>query len=182
MVESTVHTHGVTVPASMLHGFRDLLGRELPDKSEALLQELGYLIGGEIFQDWAEWLRKEADVSDPGDLDAAALQDVLSSFFVARGWGSVELEDLGDSGMLLSSPDWVEASADLAAPYPSCFVGTGVIAGIFGGIAGAPVAVMEVECRSAGSGSCVYLLGSGETLERVYDAMASGRSFREALS
>jgi len=43
------------------------------------------------------------------------------------------------------------------------------------------VAVMEVECRSRGDARCRFLAGSPDTLSALYDRMAQGSSYSEAL-
>ena len=43
------------------------------------------------------------------------------------------------------------------------------------------VAVMEVECRSRGESRCRFLAGAPETLSALYDRMAAGASYLEAL-
>jgi hypothetical protein len=43
------------------------------------------------------------------------------------------------------------------------------------------VAVMEVECRSRGDGRCRFLAGAPETLGLVYERMAQGMGYGEAL-
>jgi len=43
------------------------------------------------------------------------------------------------------------------------------------------VAVMEVECRSRGDARCRFLAGSPETLSTLYDRMAQGTGYAEAL-
>jgi hypothetical protein len=40
---------------------------------------------------------------------------------------------------------------------------------------------MEVECRSRGDGRCRFLAGSPETLGTLYDRMAQGTGYAEAL-
>jgi hypothetical protein len=41
---------------------------------------------------------------------------------------------------------------------------------------------MEVECRSMGGDRCRFLIGSGETLQRVYDEMGNGVSYEQAAA
>ncbi len=41
---------------------------------------------------------------------------------------------------------------------------------------------MEVECRSRGEARCRFLAGSPETLSIVYDRMAQGSGYLEALA
>ena len=41
---------------------------------------------------------------------------------------------------------------------------------------------MEVECRSMGADRCRFLVGSAETLQRVYDEMGQGVAYEQAVS
>lgn len=66
-------------------------------------------------------------------------------------------------------------------PYPACHISTGMFADLFGRLAGAPVAVLEVECRSAGQERCRFLVGSPEVMNLVYDEMGRGASYEEAV-
>ena len=54
-----------------------------------------------------------------------------------------------------------------------------MFADFFGRLAGEAVAVMEVECRSMGGERCRFLVGSGETMQHVYDEMAQGVGYDE---
>ena len=49
------------------------------------------------------------------------------------------------------------------------------------GHAGDAVAVMEVECRSRGDGRCRFLAGSPDTMATLYDRMAQGMGYTDAL-
>jgi hypothetical protein len=40
---------------------------------------------------------------------------------------------------------------------------------------------MEVECRSRGDARCRFLAGAPETLSTLYDRMAQGTSYADAL-
>jgi hypothetical protein len=62
-----------------------------------------------------------------------------------------------------------------------CFFSAGMLADFLGRLSGAPVAVMEVECRSRNDARCRFLSASPETLDGVYDAMNQGRGYAEAL-
>ena len=43
------------------------------------------------------------------------------------------------------------------------------------------VAVLEVECRSAGAHRCRFLVGNTEVMEHVYDTMGRGADYEAAL-
>ena len=147
----------------------------------AILQEAGYAAGDEIYACFCKWLPGYAGVQEPAELDAAKLGEVLSEFFQSLGWGSLAVERLGPAGLTIDSPDWAEVEPQANATQPSCFLSSGILAHFFGRLAESTVAVMEVECRSCNDARCRFLAGSPDTLQLVYDAMAAGRDYRQAL-
>lgn len=142
------------------------------------LQEIGYAAGEELFNSFRLWIANYTGVDDPGDLDAATLGEVLSTFFEAMGWGEVSMDQLGSAGLVLESDDWVEADPEAAAAYPSCFITAGVFADFLTRLAnGATMSIMEVECRSRGDARCRFVAGAPEVLEAVYAAISQGESY-----
>ena len=63
-----------------------------------------------------------------------------------------------------------------------CSYSAGMFADFFGRVADAPLAVMEVECRSAGGQRCRFLLGSADVMQAVYDGMSQGLGYEDAVS
>jgi hypothetical protein len=116
----------------------------------------------------------------PEDLDAEFLGEVASAFFEDHGWGSLSVNPIAAGILAVDSPDWVEASPDAGAQYPSCHLSSGLLADFFGRLAGETVAVMEVECRTRGDDRCRFLIGSPEMLATVYERMSGGLSYLEA--
>jgi hypothetical protein len=57
-----------------------------------------------------------------------------------------------------------------------------MFADFFGRVADAPLAVMEVECRSTGAERCRFLLGSAEVMQAVYEGMSQGIGYDEAVA
>jgi len=56
------------------------------------------------------------------------------------------------------------------------------LADFFTRLAGEPLAVMEVECRSMGGDRCRFLVGNGERMQRVYEAMGQGVAYHDAVA
>jgi hypothetical protein len=56
-----------------------------------------------------------------------------------------------------------------------------LLADFLGRVSEGQVAVMEVECRSRGDARCRFLAGAPETLGILYDRMAQGSGYLEAL-
>ena len=83
--------------------------------------------------------------------------------------------------LALDSAEWAEAVESRWDEFPSCHLTCGMLADFFGRLSDGLVAVMEVECRSRGDGRCRFLAGAPETLSTLYDRMAQGTGYAEAL-
>jgi predicted hydrocarbon binding protein len=177
--------HGVIgIGSSALRTIRNVLGQELgEDVGATRLQEAGYAAGEEIYRGFCEWLSSRSGVSDPGDLDASRLSDVLSEYFGELGWGTISVERTGAKGLTVMSENWAEADPDGNLEGPSCYFSTGLLASFFTSLAtGSPLAVMEMECRSQGDARCQFLAGSPDTLSAVYEAVLEEQDYREVLT
>jgi predicted hydrocarbon binding protein len=166
---------------SLLTSLRRSLDRVLGDSAAQLLQEAGFTAGGDVYEAFKMWLAQKTDLRDPQDLDSDLLEEMLSGFFDETGWGTLSLERIG-SALAVDSNDWAEAEPDSRLPIASCNVSTGILAALFGKLAGGTVSVMEVECRSRGDRSCRFLVGSNETLDAVFNAITQGQGYKEVLS
>lgn len=158
-----------TLRASMLHA----LGAD----AAGHLQQAGYAGGDAVHAAFARWLASQGQPA-PESLDVATFAAQASRFFSELGWGSLELT-AGSPYATLDSADWIEAAGSAGEEAPGCHLGTGLMAAFFGRVAEQPLAVMEVECRSAGAPRCRFLLGSAEVMQRVWEGMAEGRSYEE---
>ena len=115
----------------------------------------------------------------PGDVPRFG---VLSEFLAEQGWGRLTALLLGPAVLALDSTDWAEALDEPQGEYPSCHLSCGLLADFLGRISQGLVAVMEVECRSRGETRCRFLAGSPETLGILYERMAQGSGYLEALA
>ena len=106
---------------------------------------------------------------------------MLSQFFAEQGWGALTAPPLGPAVLALDSAEWAEASEEGRGEFPSCHLTCGLLADFFGRLSDGLVAVMEVECRSRGDARCRFLAGAPETLSTLYDRMAQGTSYADAL-
>src|SRR5690606_8276006 len=118
---------------------------------------------------------------DPADLRMDDFQRLTSTYFRDAGWGSVELDALHDAVAVVDSPDWGEADPHEQIEHPACHFTTGMFADFFGHFSDVPLAVLEVECRSAGAPPCRFLLGNGEVMRYGYDEMERGVGYEEAV-
>ena len=173
-------TDGLTVGRGALRQLRTSLLRDAADHAITILQETGFAAGEGVFQAFCAWLPGQLGVSRPDEVDAAQMNDVLSAFFQAIGWGAVSVAQLGNAALVVDSADWVEAEPG-SADVPMCFFSSGMLSGFFGRLSGKPVAVMEVECRSRNDDRCRFLSASPDTLNTVYEQMTQGTSYEQAL-
>ena len=88
---------------------------------------------------------------------------------------------MGSRALLLEAGEWSEAEPGGAA-HPACHFSCGCLAAFLTAQAGAPIGVLEVECRSRGDDACRFLAGSSASLAVVYDLLAAARSWREAYA
>jgi V4R domain-containing protein len=182
------HNHAPPLPphcvalgkGGLLHLRNTLLASQSPDAT-AQLQGAGAAAGSELFQAFCAWLPGYAGVNRPEDLDASRLDDILGAFFRNAGWGSLTMAPLGGMVLAFDSNDWVEASPGADLGVPSCYLTTGLLTSFLTALSDAPVAVMEVECRSKNDGRCRFLSGSPETLQSLYDQLLAGRAYQQAL-
>src|SRR4051794_18309462 len=170
----------VGISRDALSGLRNGLMRDTGYASAGYLQEAGYAGGASTFEAFRSWLAARGTEA-PEALTLAVFQAEATEFFREAGWGSLELGELHETVATLDSADWGEATPGAGLEHPGCHLSSGMFADFFGRLADAPLAVMEVECRSAGFDRCRFLLGSADVLQQVYDGMAGGTSYSDAV-
>jgi len=170
----------VALTRDSLLALRDVMFRDIGLNAAAMLQEAGYAGGPALYDAFKAWLSAHGDAT-PDALEATEFSAKATQFFREAGWGSVELGSL-ESVATVDSGDWAESDPGHPMEYPGCYYTSGVLADFFTRLAGEPLAVMEVECRSMGSDRCRFLVGSGDQMQRVYDAMSQGIGYQEAVA
>jgi V4R domain len=151
-----------------------------PGVATSVLQEAGFATGEALFDRWRNRVAERTGLDDAGRLDARWFGPLFDELCVSLGWGSLTVTPVGDRAVLLEAGDWAESEPDTAA-HPACHFTCGCFAAFLTAQAAAPLAVLEVECRSRGDGTCRFLAGSSETLQVVYDLLAAERPWREAF-
>jgi predicted hydrocarbon binding protein len=165
---------------SSLSTLRAALLRDGGPEAAVYLQEAGYAGGDAVWQAFKRWLNEQTS-TEAVDLDVQGFQGYASDFFAEAGWGRIEIGTLGGAVATIDSADWGEADPSAMADQPCCHLTTGMFADLFGRVAGHTVAVLEVECRSAGAPSCRFLVGSQPVMEQVYDAIGRGERYDSAV-
>lgn len=172
---------GPRLGRKVIHQLRAALERDTGLQAASYLQEAGFAGGEELYAEFTEWLRSTRSVERPADLDSQFLNEALSEFFAVQGWGALGIQTLGGAVLALDSSEWAEASDEGRGEFPSCHLTCGLLADFFGRLSDGLVAVMEVECRSRGDARCRFLAGAPETLSALYERMAQGSSYIDAL-
>jgi len=172
---------GLRLGRKVIHQLRAALERDTGLQAASYLQEAGFAGGEEMYGEFTKWLVSTHGVERPADLDARFLDEALSRFFAEQGWGALTAQTLGGTVLALDSAEWAEASDEGRGEFPSCHLTCGLLADFFGRLSDGLVAVMEVECRSRGDARCRFLAGAPETLSALYDRMAQGSSYIDAL-
>jgi len=171
---------GLTIGRGALRQLHESLLRDAADHAIPILQDAGFAAGAGVYEAFTAWLKQRTGIADASELDAARLNETLSGFFQAIGWGSVAVAPIGGAALTVDSEDWAEAEPG-SAQAPMCFFSAGMLADFLGRLAGEQVAVMEVECRSKGDAHCRFLSAAPDTLNAVYEQLTPGRSYAEAL-
>lgn len=170
----------VALTRDSLIALRTALFRDVGPNAAAALQEAGYAGGHALYDAFGRWL-VDRGFSEPAAVPATEFGAQAGEFLRELGWGAIELGSLGEAATV-DSAEWAESDANFPLDFPGCYYSAGMFADFFGRLSGEPVAVMEVECRSMGAHRCRWLVGTGETMQHVYDQMGQGVPYEEALS
>lgn len=182
MASFDLTAHGLAAfPRGSLAALRHALIRDHGPEAASALQEAGYAGGETVFKALTNWLAERTDI-DAAQLDVDAFQHRASEFFSEFGWGTLSVGAIDDAVATLDAADWWEADGESNLDAPGCHLTTGLFADVFGRLAGTQVAVLEVECRAMGHAHCRFLVGSPDVLEYVYEEMADGAGYQEAVA
>ena len=168
----------IAVPVSVFGSLRTELEKEagtLP--TVHALHHAGYQAGAA-----AAGTLSGTEEGGPEALAEDAFWTRLSDFFSKRGWGTLSHNPAHSGVGILSSSDWAEASDDGEDPEASCFFSTGFLSGLLSEMAGGPVAVLEVGCRTRGGDACQFAFGSEGAIHDLYGRLLDGVDLDGALS
>jgi predicted hydrocarbon binding protein len=162
-------SRSVAVPVDFFTALRKAVESPTASVTVEAVRDAGYQAGQALFDDFTSWLAERGETA-PDSLADDRFISLVSAFFEAVGWGKVHFTTLSDAVLALDTYDWAEAEGEGS----NCHVSTGLFAGFFGRLANAPIAVLEVQCRSADDTRCRFLLGSIDVLGYVHEAMGRG--------
>ena len=137
--------------------------------------------GAALFEAFRGWL----DARGAARRNRCPLEDfqrLAAEFFREAGWGSLTVGIAARrrrDARLAGLGRGVPRRGDGVPVLPPS---AGMFADFFGRVADAPLAVMEVECRSTGAERCRFLLGSAEVMQAVYEGMSQGQPYDEAVA
>lgn len=165
----------VRLPADSLRA----LSRAALDGDEATgraLLEAGRRAGSSICSEVASEV-------DPSTDSMASFWDAARAALSERGLGDASYEHLdgGVAEIRLSGGPEAGAARENGAGPAGCPFATGLVAGLLSEAAGAPVAVLEVACRSGGAEACRFLVGDEPRLRTIRRHVLDGVSLEEAI-
>ncbi len=176
MEVTTATFREIAVPASIFSTLRDELSKEVGSLATIhALHHAGYEAG-------ATAARAFGSPDGVDTMSQSKFWGSLSDFFSRRGWGSLTLGSEHTGVGILASADWAEAVPGTDDADASCSFSTGFMSGLLSALAGAPIAVLEVECRTRGNGQCRFAFGSEQAIHDLYGKLADGAELDGALA
>lgn len=170
----------IGVPRDAMVALRAVLFRADSAAAASSLYEAGYAGGGALHDAFVRWCRsRKLPVAE--NMAASEFAQHASAFFSELGMGALEVNAIHDSAVALDSTNWAEAEPSSGMQFPGCYLTAGMLTEFLGRVAASPVSVLEVECRSMGATRCRFVVGSAETIQQVYEALAQGASYETAL-
>lgn len=171
----------LTIAPGSLRQVRERLLTLDPDRAPEWLRAAGTETGALLLRHFQARLAHRTGLDDPALLDARWLGPLLGESLAETGWGAASLVDLGDDAILLDAPEWAESGS--GAPAGSgCHFSVGMLTALFSGLAGTPVAVVEVECRATGASACRFAVGADDMAAVWRDVVAAGGDWRTTIS
>lgn len=168
----------VAIPAVGLRALRRVLQEEAgPLPAIHALHAAGYGSGQALWESLRRGLSKEL-----GAMGEAAFWSRLAAALGRRGWGTLTHAAAHPGLGLLASRDWAESQADGGEQQPACAFSSGMLSAVLSGAAGAPVAVLEVTCRTRGDDRCTFAFGSAGTVHDLYGLLLDGQDLDAALA
>lgn len=176
-------TRSVCLPAGFFHALhRRLAGDVSPQQAATLLREVGYETGEPMYDALLDWFANRDPGSALHTLDADRFWSAFSDYFEEVGWGTLRAQQPHSGIAELESANWAEAGEGDESGMLGCHLSTGLFSALLRRVADADVAVMEVECRSAGSPRCRFLFGGQTALTAVYERIQAGADAARATA
>jgi len=170
--------HEIAVPVSVFTTLRKELAKECgPLPTIHALHAAGYAAGTQAVAGFAG---RQGD--GPASMAGETFWSRIQTFFARRGWGNLTHSPSSDAAGVRVSFDWVEASPEETDEGGSCSFTTGFLSGLLSNVAGGPVAVLEVTCRTRGDDRCTFVFGSESAIHELYGRLLDGADLDEAMA
>jgi hypothetical protein len=141
------------------------------------LREGGYQAGRAVVPAFATWLAARGEPA-PEALPEAQLAPLLSGFLEELGWGHLTMAPWGSMLLRVEVYGWAEPTG-----AEGMAVTTGLLSGVLGAVADAPLAVLEIPPPPPlAPGRGTFLVGAGRVLERLHQGLAKGASVEGAMA
>ena len=170
----------IGLPRESLMALRATLFRQEATNAANYLYEAGYAGGAALHGAFTRWCEAR-QLPAPHDMTAPDFQRHVTAFCAELGLGTLTVGNLHDTALTFDSADWAEADPARPMQFPGCYLTAGALTAFFATLGGAPVSVMEVECRSMGHDRCRFLVASAETMQQVYDGITQGTGYDAVL-
>ena len=178
MTSEVTRVHEITVPGSTLSHLRQILTEEADaETATRVLHGAGSASGDSLF----ESLTSHAE-RDPATLGRNGFWGELTRFLDGRGWGRLAHERIHPGLGLVRSEACGESDPETDSGEPSCAFTAGMLSGIFARLAGSPIAVLEVSCRSQGNGDCAFAFGSEQAVGQLQALLLETSDLKTALN
>ncbi len=177
MGKSAGMTREIVVPASVFEALRSELSPEAGTlQTVRALHHAGYHAGLAA----AEAMNRETG-GNAFALSERGFWTALSDFFSKRGWGQLDHSTPHAAVGLLRTSDWAEARPEAHESGATCSLSAGYLSGMLSQLAGGPLAVLEVSCRSRGGDVCEFAFGSEAAVHHLYGKLLDGADMAAAL-
>jgi len=167
----------LTVPGSTLLHIQQILGDEVDSATvRRMLYDTGFATGESVFADFAA-----STDDDPVTFGHDRFWTDLGQFLSAHGWGNFSHERIHPGLGMVRTEQWGESGPAAETSEPSCSFTSGMFSRVFTRIAGSPIAVLEVSCRSRGDHDCSFIFGSEQAVGRLKGLLLENDSLDAAL-
>ncbi|MSR23160.1 MAG: hypothetical protein EXR92_06430 [Gemmatimonadetes bacterium] len=138
--------------------------------------DAGFATGAAVFEQLSRRFGPE-----PSGSSETTFWREFTAFFRATGWGDLTHKRVHPGLAILRSNNWSESDPSSGDTQPGCAFTSGVLAHLLGRVAGGPIAVLEVGCRSKGDRECSFVFGSEGAIHDLYGLLLDGAPLETAL-
>ena len=169
----------LTIAPDSLATLGSALITALGEGGAAQLRDAGYQTG-ELCLTLLRERQRERGGPSPEALSLGDFAACTRELFRSLGWGELTLDASRELLSVIDVSDWAERRPPPADGNGGAHFTTGLLAGYFGSLACAPVAVLELPTDSGGPGRARFILGSVETVDEVFARLERGERIEEA--